>query len=399
MRTTLSEAAGRRLAGGPRRRRRRGRGSRRTTVSRRGDATAPAQPGEGYRAADDPATLQPGRRRAADVEPRGSGVRRNARTARPTRRPPICGFEVAEPGRGASAARRAARGSSARRPTVRLTFAHQVRVRGLEPLVAAERAREAADAALAANAADLDRLGLEAHCGRCYRAPTSAAQSASSPRCGRARLRVGLARVGSSAGRTVGAPARAAAGATCASSSRASSDARTRRVSASSTSSARGPKRAPPSGSAGRRCARRPGRREGGRRARSRERPEQRDERGRPRRRGRLVGDPELERAEARMRADVPPERGVVGGQAERDEPFDVPLPLRPSAANGGGAPLRGSSASTTRPVRPNPVSTPPASGELAESASTTGSHGSARPERVQARVAVGHADVDVQAR
>src|SRR5829696_10356459 len=40
---------------------------------------------------------------------------------------------------------------------------HQVRVRRLEPLVAAQRTRQPAHAALAAHAADLDRLGDRGH--------------------------------------------------------------------------------------------------------------------------------------------------------------------------------------------------------------------------------------------
>src|SRR5581483_12132190 len=42
-------------------------------------------------------------------------------------------------------------------------LAHQVRVRVLEPVLALERAREAHHAVLAADAADLDRLGLRRH--------------------------------------------------------------------------------------------------------------------------------------------------------------------------------------------------------------------------------------------
>ena len=42
----------------------------------------------------------------------------------------------------------------------------------------------------------------------------------------------------------------------------------------------------------------------------------------------RLVGDPDLERAEARMRTRVPPDPGDLVGEAERDEALDEPLPV-----------------------------------------------------------------------
>src|SRR5512133_2499257 len=50
-----------------------------------------------------------------------------------------------------------------------LDLTHQVRVREPEPLVAPQRSGEPADAALAADAADLDRLGSGRHLGRSYR--------------------------------------------------------------------------------------------------------------------------------------------------------------------------------------------------------------------------------------
>ena len=43
----------------------------------------------------------------------------------------------------------------------------------------------------------------------------------------------------------------------------------------------------------------------------------------------RLVGDPDLERAEARMRTHVPPDTGDLVGEAELDEALDEPLPVR----------------------------------------------------------------------
>src|SRR3712207_7529788 len=42
----------------------------------------------------------------------------------------------------------------------------------------------------------------------------------------------------------------------------------------------------------------------------------------------RLVGHADLERAEARVRPDVPPDARVVGRDTKRDEPLDPRLPL-----------------------------------------------------------------------
>src|SRR5205823_3197452 len=59
------------------------------------------------------------------------------------------------------------------------------------------------------------------------------------------------------------------------------------------------------------------------------ERVQQLDERACQLNRGRLVGNAYLERPEARVRSDIPPEAGIAVGQSKLDEPLDERLPLR----------------------------------------------------------------------
>ena len=167
--------------------------------------------------------------------------------------------------------------------------------------MAGERAREPVDAALAADAADLDRLRDWSPSP--VRLP-SARRGPRRRRRGELRERLGLGRL---------AP----------SSSRASSRAETTPLAVGMdelrVEAARAPR---PSGSGRSRRGRRPAR--GACSTRSAHDAD--EERGALERR-RLVGDADLERAEARMRPHVPPDARVVRDHAELDEPLDPGLP------------------------------------------------------------------------
>ena len=113
--------------------------------------------------------------------------------------------------------------------------------------------------------------------------------------------------------------------------------------------------------------------------------------------RGRLVGDADLERAEPRVRADVPPDARVILDHAELDEVLDPCLPLgvvlelraaRRRAAAPRGC-RRGSRASRSSRRRRTASST--------ESASTTGKPRQHRLEALVAAVRALDADVHVQ--
>ena len=115
---------------------------------------------EGLRTGVEPAAA------AARGEPRGPGARRPRPADHPAgpARPALDRFELPEAGPGHRGQDRLAVGLLV--VPLELHLAHQVRVRELEALVPAQRAGEAADAALAADAADLDRLGASGHLAR-----------------------------------------------------------------------------------------------------------------------------------------------------------------------------------------------------------------------------------------
>ena len=146
-----------------------------------------------------------------------------------------------------------------------------------------------------------------------------------------------------------------------------------------------------PSGSAGR-CRGRPTRTRGASRTRSHE---QLDKERRPLERRRLIGDADFERAEARIRADVPPDARMVLDHAERDQPLDpgfprvVPREDRRRAARGS---------STRMPARFDsmPVASPLTNGEFTESASTPEAT-AARPRAAPSTARRRHPDMHVQ--
>ena len=113
--------------------------------------------------------------------------------------------------------------------------------------------------------------------------------------------------------------------------------------------------------------------------------------------RGRLVGDAHLERPEARMRPDVPPDARVVGDHAERTR-RSTKASHSAYEPKAGGAPRARQLREHLRARRQQPGRAPATNGEFADSASTTGSHGSTPRAAHSSRSARLDADVDVQA-
>ena len=97
------------------------------------------------------------------------------------------------------------------------------------------------------------------------------------------------------------------------------------------------------------------------------------------------------------MRAHVPPDARVVLRSRRGATSRSTHASHSAYDANAGGAPARGSSASTGARFDAIPVSSPANHGEFADSASTTGSHGSDRLEAAPAVLGRRHADVHVQ--